>query len=373
MITNNETIQKSNLQLLDELRLYKNWTETTYINTKNIINHYTRYHDQTMQELIIEAETDEEEIPLLKKRRIKKRLLSFQLYLQQEKHFTPSTIKQYLAVIQSIYNFYEIALPRLPVITVHNTENINDIPTNENIRKAINICNTKMKAAITTMASSGLARNELANLTIQDFIDATAEYHHETQIINIIRVLEKQQVIPTWTLTRIKTQVPYYTFCSNEATQYILQMLKERLMKKDIKPHNKLFDINAPSISMYFQRLNDRCGYGWKKHRRFLHAHSLRKYFSTTMYAAGMDFISIEFMLGHSIGRTQEAYLKANPEKQKNKYLRFVDSVTFLEKLQYVDISSKEKRELEELRRENMETRERLLQLEQYVDLMRNE
>lgn len=371
MITKKEQ-NKQNKQILNEIKLYKHWTNRTYENVSQAVQYYTYIHHKGMQNLIQEAEHEEEEGILLKHRKLKQRLVTFQLYLQEEKKLKQSSISTLMSNIKSVYRFYEIQIPRTPQLQVQYNENINDLPTREHIIEALRIASTKIRALITFMASSGTARNEAANITIEDFITATKEYHNETDIAKIIEQLKgNKTIIPIFEITRIKTNKPYYTFCSNEATQYILQMLQERILEKTVNPSDKLFELAPISITKNFSRINDKCNMGWKGSRRFFHPHALRKFFSTQMYAEGLDFVSIEFMLGHSIGATQEAYIKANPEKQRQKYMRFVERVTFFERVNYIDITHREKRELEELRRENSETRERLRQLEEMVDLLR--
>lgn len=363
MMTNND--------ILNEINLYRNWSKGTFKTVKHSVNLYTSFNKLTLEELIFEAESEEEQGILMKKRKIKKRFLNFQVYLINERQLSLSTVKLIISHIKSIYYFYELQVPRLPNITVQNNENINDIPNKKHIKEALLISNTKMRAIICFMASSGTARNEAANITIQDFIEATQDYHNSTMLNMVIEELEHQKtVIPTFALTRIKTHKTYYTFCSNEATQLIIQMLKERMKTKMITGEDKLFDIKKESLTINFSRLNDKIGFGFKETRRFFHPHSLRKFFTTQLFNAGMDFVSIEFLLGHSIGKTQEAYFKANPERQKHKYVQYVNKLCFFENTEYISITDKEKRELEVLRRESIETKERLKKLEEMLDLI---
>lgn len=54
-----------------------------------------------------------------------------------------------------------------------------------------------MKAVILFMANSGCAKRETLNLTVQDFIDATIEYHESDDICEIINILNnRDDVIP---------------------------------------------------------------------------------------------------------------------------------------------------------------------------------
>ena len=78
----------------------------------------------------------------------------------------------------------------------------------ENIKKALRRSDSEMKAIILFMTSSGSARRETLNLTINDFINATKDYHDSNDIHEIIKLLERRNdIIPTWKLKRQKTKM----------------------------------------------------------------------------------------------------------------------------------------------------------------------
>jgi len=103
-------------------------------------------------------------------------------------------------------------------------ERYSDIPTIDDIRQVIeSTSNLKHKAVILFMSSSGSAMNETTSLTVQDFIDATKDYHNSTNINDVLDELEGQKdVIPIFELVRAKTNYFYYTCCSPEATMAIV-------------------------------------------------------------------------------------------------------------------------------------------------------
>ena len=308
---------------------------------------------------------DEEHIIKTSKRHIKQRLIQFTLYMQTQ-NYSKSTIKNYLSRIKKIYKYHDIEIPEIPPVRVEDSETYTDLPTQKEIRKAILYSKTKMKAVISFIASSGLRRSDVANLTIHDFIEATREYHDCTTIREVIQALDRKEcIVPVWNITTQKTRTNHITFSSHESTSYILQLLKERLMKEELMPENLLFGLKARSITKYFERMNEKLGFGWKQTRGRFHPHALRKFFATTLTINDVDYLSTEFLIGHKLKGSSGAYYFANPEKLKNKYVRVMDKLTFTIKLEYIDIDSREKKELEELRVYKRESSERIRRLEE--------
>lgn len=354
---------------LQEMEVLYDWTPRTYKLYEYTWNDYLRFHNITYQELIDEAETDETKIVKINKRRIKQRLIQYQLHLK-EQGLQNSTINTNLSRIKTVYRYEDIEIPDIIKLNRVHHESYKDIPTQEEIKNAIINSNTKMRAIITFLASSGLRRSDMIKLTIDDFITATQEYHAHDDIKSVCKKLEnRNDIIPTWNITSQKTHIDHITFNSPEATIYIIQLLKERIDKDDLSD-TRLFAIGEKGVTTAFGRLNDRLRYGWNTTRRKFHAHSLRTYFGTTLTNNGLDWLSCEFLLGHKLDPVKQSYYYANPEKLKNKYTRYVDKLTFNMNVEFVDISSKEKRELEMLRSENKETKARLLHLEELVDIL---
>lgn len=376
MIITKQENQNESENILIEMQLVLGWKNNTLKHYRIALNSYTSFQQMNINELLLEADTEEEIINKASKRTIKKRLMSYRIHLQQAGK-SANTIKQYLNRISKIYKYHDIDVPSLPPIKKDVIETFEDIPTKEDIKKAILHSRTKMKAIISFIASTGLRRIDVANLTIKDFIEATKEYHNANDIISCmqelnIRIKHQELIIPTWHIKSKKTEVNHITFSSHESTIYILQMLQEVLMKRGITSTDRLFFIKESTITINFQNLNDRLGMGWKKNRRFFHPHSLRKYFATTLNNNDVDDISTEFLLGHQLSSVQSSYYFADPLKLKNKYIHILEYVTFSLELSFIDVTSNEKRELEHLRLFKKESEKRILQLEEMVNLIQN-
>lgn len=360
-------------ETLDEMKMIYNWRNGTRTTYGVALKDYITYQNTSFKELIQEAEKEEETIRKTSKRTIKNRLLRYRLHMQ-EKGKSQNTIKMYLAMITKVYRYLDIEIPRLPPIRVTTTETYNDIPTSTEISTAILHARTKNKALISFIASSGLRRSDVASLTIQDFLDATREYHNTNNIFEAIPILKQEPiVVPTWNITGVKTNINHITFSSHESSIYILQMLSENILKTYNSNDDLLFNMKPDSISKNFRALNEKLEMGWKQTRRHFHPHALRKYFATTLTSNDVDYLSTQFMLGHSLSQVDSSYYFANPERLKHKYLRVMDSLTFTMKVEYIDVNSREKRELAELRQYKAESNQRINQLEEMVNFLSKE
>ena len=151
---------------------------------------------------------------------------------------------------QELIDFYTIDIVNKKVEELYPKKNINqnppinykDLPTKEDIKNSLKYANPVMRAVILFMSSSGCARRETLNITIQDFIDATKEYHNSNNIYDVLNELkDNDSIIPTFKIHRQKTNKHYYTFCSPEATTEIFYYLSN--IDKELKNEDKLFKI----------------------------------------------------------------------------------------------------------------------------------
>lgn len=352
-----------------DLLLLEKITKSTIRQYDANIEKYTEFHKLSWTELIQEAEEDEEKINKLQKRRIKNRLQRYVYYLLETEH-TPSTVRQYVAKIKKLYHLNDIETPQLKLPRIIQKEDFSDLPTREEIIRVINNSSPKMKALVTLIASSGLSTVEIVNLTVNDFVEATEQYHTGVQsVTELIGVLEKQRrVIPVWNVQRQKTGIRYVTFSSPESVQYILEMLRIIVLRKELKLTDKLFGYSVtPPLTHLFSRYNDKLGLGWLETRRRFRPHALRSFFATTISMRGMSFIATEFLLGHSMDSTRSAYYRAEPEQLKREYLRVLPYLSFMEDVRTVSITDEEKEELIELKRYKKHTEERMLKLEEAI------
>ena len=356
---------------LTELQLYSNWTQNTHRIYTSTLNSYCQYHKMTLPELISEAETDEETTHKVSKRQIRNRLLHYILHLQQE-GCEVNTTRTYLSRILKVYRYHDIELPHLPPLGQANVEQFEDIPTRDMMIYALRVGNSRTRALVSLLASSGIRVSDLCELTVQDFMTACNEYSRCSDVRGfMVELLNSNKlIVPTWRIPNKKTGTSYVTFSSDEASRYLAEYLLECLRRDLILPGDKLFGIAPASMSRYFKRLNDRLDFGRLKTRCRFHPHALRRFFATTLTNAGCDFLSVEFMLGHKLSPVQEAYYKADPVRLRQKYMQYLRYVTFLEDIRVRDIKSSELEELEELRTWKQDSVERIRHLEEMINLI---
>ncbi len=362
--------QQNNI-IIKELSLYYNWKPATLKSYTLLLNKYSTYHGMTLQELIQEAEKDEENIIKVNKRKIRKRLLDYIMHEKQTNQDT--TIKQYILQIQKMYKHYDIDIPRLPPLTAKTKyETFEQIPNKEIIKDILLHVNLQMKSIITTLASSGLRISDLCNLKIKDFKQSINKYTSEVNIINILYELEKKDelIIPRWHINSKKTDIPYITFSSDESIRLTIKYLQQRIMKEELTDNDYLFGYKlSPSLITRFARINDNLNLGRINDKRFLHAHVLRKYFISTLYNSGVDYLCVEFLAGHTVPPIKATYYKANPDYLQKIYMEHLAMFTFINELNVVnlDLSTAEKEELEELRLYKEEMDARLEHLEKLI------
>lgn len=301
-------------------------TKQGYIST---LQRYTDFHNCTIEELIREAEDDKKSRIPLKERRLKNRLLDYRTYLLGS-DLSSNTVKTYFSKLKTFYAHFEIEIPHLPDVKYDADYEINymDLPTRENIRDALDISPLPFKALILFMASNGTAKAETLSLTVAEFINGCSDYYKSSNLKDILNELShRNDVVPTIYLRRIKTDKFYYTFCSSEASDYIVRYLKTR---RNLKFSDKLFPFKSYSVIKRFQIINDSMGWGLKGNYRFFRTHTLRKF-----HASNIQLVAeyVDALQGRSKNIIHETYIKTNTDKLKEIYIKNMDNVMIYNKV----------------------------------------
>ena len=316
-----------------------------------------------LKNLIDEADLEEEMGLRVKNRTIKKRLEEYRIY-KINSESSSGTMKRYFQLVKTFYRHHEITIPYIPPIQIKKDyhEKYEDIPKIEHLKKAIDTTDNLMeKAIILFMSSSGTAKNETLNLTINDFINATEEYHSNGNIKEIIeeiytkKLSNYSEIIPLFELVRIKTDYHYYTCCSDEATEIILKYLKTR---KKLQYDSKLFEINREEFNKFFKRINDSNNWGKTGFFGFFHSHALRKFHATVIE----DKSLVDALQGRKRDLITESYYKQNPKRIKQLYLEVVHKLRIF-KRNDLPVSNCRK-----LKKENKILQERLTILEWKIE-----
>lgn len=267
-------------ELLDEIHMVNNHSKGTRKIYEGAVRKYTDYFSMSLNDLLEEAELEEDKGIKWKRRKLKRRLLQYRHYLLEQYCF--NTYYSFFYPIVVIYKYYEIEIGDLPKINkkgiiTSDPVQFKDLPDKEIIRKAIDVAIPVMKSAIYFMVSSGCARRETLNLTIGDYIDALSEYTNKTDIYDVISQLGPDcDVVPTFNILRQKTDKHYTTYCSPEAVNSINMYLLSR--KDPLTDESPLFKIYYNYFDIQFIQINNELGLGKVGAFNRFRSHMLRKF-----------------------------------------------------------------------------------------------
>lgn len=368
---------KDDAELINYFSKTRKLQKSTYLSYKTYIKQYTEFNQKTMIELLQEAEDEEEQGIRWKHRTLRKRLIEFRAYLYD--NYAYSTAKSRFSKLLAFYKHFEIEIHQLPKISTINADKTHmgfkDLPDKDIIKKALKVANPVMRAIILFMSSSGSARAETRNLTIQDFIDATnnkyISYHQSDNIYEVINQLKnRDDIIPVFHLKRQKTNKYYYTFCSPEASSEIINYVSSRTVK--LTPETPLFDVSQQMFSIYFREINNKLGLGTLDNRRAkFTSHMLRKFHSTSLWNEKVSVEIVDTLQGRGKDQTHSSYFWENPLKLRELYIDHMDCLTINLDVNSLSIKSPEFVKLEsenvELRKLNDETNKRMDDLEKLV------
>lgn len=349
---------KTNNEILKEIHIIKHHKPNTIKNYKKAVDQYCGFHNKTLNELLTEAEKEEDQNIKWKRRTLKNRLITYRQHLIE--NYSKKSINTYFSPIINIYRYYEIEIHNLPEIdkkSLNSTPPITykDLPDKEVIRAAIEIASPVMVAIILFMCSSGCAKAETLSLTIHDYMESTKEYHNTDNINEMIDILNQTtDVIPTFNILRVKTNKYYTTYCSPEAVTAINNHLISRT--DTLTPESKLFKISDTNFTLSFEEINDTLGLGrtgkdGKGYRRF-RSHLLRKFHASALYNDGMALDKVNDLQGKAKNKTDSVYFMTNPENLKFEYVEHMNSVIMSKEIEKVTVKSAEYLKLENTNRE---------------------
>jgi integrase len=319
-------------------------TEKNYIRA---MREFTEWAGKTPNELLTEAEAEIRKGLLMRERNIKRYLIGFRKYLQNEKYASTS-VKTYMTGVTSFYKSFDIEIPSLPRSgnKAKPLQKNCEIPTKEDLQEVLKVCDPFEKAILLVGASSGLSANEIINLKVSDF---NKGYDPETEIT-------------TLKLRREKVGFDFITFLSPEASRAVLDYLKyrERTIKTgEIKRINQLKKQRVVNDSGYlfiarqvpeeflesmdeelrkveensflkiYRKLSEKAQKNTNKGDwNLIRSHNVRKWFNSAMLNAGADSFHVEFFMGHTLDDTRAAYFRANPEKLRDLYQKYIPYLT---------------------------------------------
>lgn len=308
---------------------------------------FTEYTKMMPSELKEEAKTEIKAIIDKSDRKLKGYFIGYRAQMKSS-GLADYTIKSRMMGVRSFFESFEIDIPKLQGERRRARTRVeNDqIPTKEDIQTALKVCDPLEKALMLTGISSGLASNEIRNLTIRDFKKG---YDSVTGVT-------------TLNIKRGKTGVSFTTFLSREASNAILEYLnyrdritrvpsdrREQQLEKQrvisdkgylfvlrridddfLKTGNEeLRKLTENAISSLYSSISEKAKKCAPKGiYNVIRSHTMRKYFNSQLYNAECGEFYIEYWMGHTIDETRAAYFRASPEKMREIYLKFVPYLT---------------------------------------------
>ena len=341
-----KSMNMNNDTIIDEFVKARRLKKGTAEQYQIALNFYSKFQEKPLSELLSEADAEEEQGIRWKNRKLKQRLLNYRNYLYEK--YVKSTVDLKFALIKTFYKHYEIEIHDLPTLNKKNIKlsvplKFKDLPDKELIKKALKIANPLMRAIILFMSSSGCARAETLSLSVQDYLDATREYHNTNDISEAVRVMHDQDIVPTFYLKRIKTNKYYFTFCSPEANREIINYL---LLREDLDndklSETQLFKCNTAYFERHFAKINNTLNLGKIGAHNKFKSHILRKFHATNLYNNKMSLEEIDALQGRSKEATRSSYFTEDPTKLKEKYIQHLDCLTINMDVNQLDIKSPE-------------------------------
>jgi len=345
-------------EILEELIITRNLSERTGKVYKTTINKYTKFTGLSMQELLDEAEEEEDKKIPWKKTKLRKRLLTYRVYLYD--HHMLSTAKLEFSRVLTIYRHFEIAFQKLPPISEkHAKENelkFKDLLTKDIIKKALGVSDTLLTSVILFQSSSGCSTAETLSLKIQDFINSVEDYYQTDDIYDLLdNLTDRDDIVPTFQLKRPKTGKEFYTFCTPEAFKSICFYLKSR---KGLRNSDRLFKVTQLHLMQKFREVNDILELGTVGLNNFVRfrSHMLRKFHASTLYNDGMSREVVNDLQGKAKNKVDTCYFLEDPEKLKAKYIAHMSCLCIDMEVTHLDIKTADYMRMElELNRKSEE------------------
>ena len=346
-----------------------------------ILKHYSTYQKLTLDQLLEEADTEEELGIRWKRRTLKQRLINYRNHLKHE--MLLSSAKSYFNTIKSWYTHHEIEIGTLPRWNSKNA-NVPEPITSKNmltkdiIREALKIATPVMRCIILTEASSGMTRSDVLSLTVEDFLEATHPYHHTNNVQVAVKLMLESDLdmIPAFQMRRSKNNKFFITFISPEATREICKYLRLR-DKRNHKYHrplltniDKLFKIHKGTYIDKFTEMNNQLNKGKAGTYNQIRGHMLRKFHATQLEKFGMDRYLINVLQGKSNNSVDDVYFIEDEEHLREEYIKALEGV-----LIYTDVKEVTKYSIEyqQLEVENKQYRQNLKDILDRIEKLVNQ
>ncbi len=359
-----------------------------YLNT---IKKYSLYLEKSPSDIFTEAEDEEDEMKM-SRRHIKVYLIRFKKFLTDggtfpdgtiQEPLAPKTVNQYISVIKSFYKFHDISIPNLNLKTAYKQIENEDQIEKADLINALEYANPSQKVVIYIGSSSGLPISDILNLKIGD-VKNIDEYG-----------------ITTVSIHRQKTNVPFTTFFSPEATEAIKEYLKYRNgygtspkksyqedwhEKRKVRSDDDYLIIAEQIGSKYLENFDEelrgvtteifiknmrslaqKSGVRLKpKFYSKLRTHVFRKYFFSTLINNECSDMVAKHMCGKIVGESDGTSYKPEIYKLKKQYMNYLPDLS-LGNTQTKVITDKDYLELKKLHEDGVKQ----LRIESRIEILK--
>ena len=311
--------------ILERLFRERNSSDSTRITYTRSVRYYEHLTEHTIDECVAIAEQEEINNIHWRNTQTRQWILDYREWLYAK--YNVSTAQLYLTAIITIYRHFEMTIPVLPYYSTKHARhtppiNYSDLPDRQILSECLQVCTPLARSLILFMSSSGVSRIDVLNMTINDYLEATSQYHeHQESVKLAIKDMREQDIVPIFHLTRQKTGHDYFTFCSHEACKSINAYLLTRT--ETLHRNKPLFKIHPRYLNMVFERLNTYFQLGKMPNGyNRLTPHMLRRYHATQLAEAGMSTDHINLIQGRVVkGVAHQHYIRINPETLRNEYI----------------------------------------------------
>jgi site-specific recombinase XerD len=302
--------------------------------------------DKAPNELVSDAIIEIKAGMLPSERKEPEHFAKYKLCLKN-KDMSPKAQSLAITCVRSFYKAYDIQLSA-SITKIKKPmplrENMNFL-SKEDIKNLTTNCHSlRDRAIIFCMVTSGMARQEIISLRIQDIT-------FDDNNIGIVSV------------RRQKSKTDYTTFISPEAVQALKNYFEERgrIDNLKIKGQNDFvfvtYDngtrIDKTTFGKIFRTLAEELGYKNGDFQIKSKSHALRKFFSSTLENAGLPKNKIDFMIGHTPTSSDLAYFRYDIDKLKEIYKQYLPYLTFEKTIVVRSLNTEDAKRLDELAKEN--------------------
>ncbi len=349
------------------------------------LNMYCNYIGLNLQEMIEEAEDEEEAGIRMRKRKITKHLNGYDQYIK-ELGFSKNSIPSMTSAVKAFYGHYDIQLPNYKKRLSRNAKLMNSIqtteaiPTMEEIQRFIDCCNDLYKVVALFGISSGMGQAEIGSLTYKHVFEACElDPYPETMEELIKKIKDKGYFIATWHIKRVKTGMNYFTFTSPELIKHLITYLEvyhKNFKDYNPKPEDQLFrslklgtPIKKRGLGKYFGWVGDKYGLRKFNNKYVCTSHGFRRFFASTLEKHKVPHLTIRRLMGHKFDDVTNAYFKIDVETAKEDYLEAVNSLSTNE-VEVVKVTSES---LEEFRTEIEELKLKQVLYERQINALKGD